>query len=100
MESSKKELSEIELIDQIIYRLKNLKASIIKKNRLSEKAYKTNPHNSTYKQIEKTTNNLTWQCMEVEKQRLGIARLFEKSSLDVETGPTEFKPTGWHNYKV
>lgn len=92
-------MKEIELIDLMIDRLKSLKSSIKKKDKISDKAFNMNPQNSTPRQIQKASTDLNWQCMEVDKGKTEIARIFKGSCLDVDTGEKEYNPSGFHKYK-
>lgn len=53
----------------------------------------------TIKKRNKASTNLNWHCMEIEKVRVEIARLFNGSEFDVETGEKTYNPSGWHEYK-
>jgi len=94
-----KEKSELEQIDIMIAKLKEVKASIKKRDKLSDKAFNMNHTTHTIKQIQNTNTNLNWECMHLDKCKTDFARLFKGSVLDVSTDEKEYNPTGFHKYK-
>jgi len=93
-------MSEIELIDNMILRLKALKSAIKQKEKLSNKLFEMNHSNSTEKQIKKMSTDLNWNSMAIEKAKTEFARIFKNSFLDVDTGEKEYKPSSFQNYRV
>ncbi len=94
-----KEKSELEQIDIMIAKLKEVKASIKKRDKLSDKAFNMNHATHTIKQIQNTNTSLNWECMHLDKCKTDFARLFKGSVLDVSTDEKEYNPTGFHKYK-
>jgi len=94
-----KEKSELEQIDIMIAKLKEVKASIKKRDKLSDKAFNMNHTTHTIKQIQNTNTSLNWECMHLDKCKTDFARLFKGSVLDVSTDEKEYNPTGFHKYK-
>lgn len=91
--------AEIEQIDKIILALKVLKSDILKTEKLSEKAFNTCIQNSSMRQIEKANNDLNWQCMYLDKQRVRVSKLIQESELLVSIESKEYNPSGFHKYK-
>ena len=85
-------------IDALIEALKRLKREASKRDKLSAKQSSYTLENSTDRQRGKARENLNWQCMEVEKRKIDVARLFKGSSCDVSTDRTYFNPSGHHEY--
>lgn len=91
--------TEIEQIDEIILALKVLKSDILKTEKLSEKAFNTSTQNSSMRAIEKVNNDLNWQCMYLDKQRVRVSKLIQESELLVSIESKEYNPSGFHKYK-
>jgi len=83
----------------MIAALKKAKAAIIKKEKISKKQSSFTLKNSTDRQRGKARENLNWQCMEVEKKKIDVARAFKGSCCDVGTETKYFKPSGFHEYQ-
>ena len=98
-EVERKEKSELEQIDIMIAKLKEIKASIKKRDKLSDKAFNMNHITHSIKAIQKTNTNLNWECMHLDKCKTGFARLFKGSLFDVSTDEKEYNPSGFHKYK-
>ena len=94
-----KEKSELEQIDIMIAKLKEVKASIKKRDKLSDKAFNMNHTTHRVSQMQKISTNLNWECMHLDKCKTDFARLFKGSVLDVSTDEKEYNPTGFHKYK-
>ena len=92
-------MEEIEFIEEMIVKLRGLKASIKKKDKMSQKAFEMNLASYTQNQIQKASTNLDWECMNLDKERTFFARSFKGSTLDVDTGEKIYKPSGFHTYK-
>jgi len=92
-------MEEIEFIEGMLVKLRGLKASIKKKDKLSQKAFDMDLASHTPNQIEKASVNLNWECMNLDKERTRFARAFKGSTLDVDTGEKIYKPSGFHTYK-
>jgi|AntAceMinimDraft_16_1070373.scaffolds.fasta_scaffold100262_2 hypothetical protein len=86
-------------IKDLIEALKRLEREGAKRDKMSAKQSAHTLDNSTDRQRGKLRENLNWQCMEVEKRRIDVARLFKGSSCDVESGLTYFNPSGFHEYQ-
>ena len=89
-------MTQIQEIDGLIARLKTLKSSIKKKDRLSERAMNADSRSRGY---QKLSTDLNWQCMNIEKETTDFARAFEASSLNVDTDEKTYRPSGFHEYK-
>lgn len=92
-------MEDIKLIENMINHLRTLKSDIQKKEKLSTKLRDTQLCDVSPKRIEKMNTDLNWQCMNIDKKKTDIARLFKGSMLDVSTDEKEYNPSGWHNYK-
>ena len=92
-------MNDLELIDQLISRLRILKSTIKRKNKLSEKSINLTPANATQKRIQKVHADLNWECMYVDQRKTDVARLFKNSVLDVHTGEKTYCPSPFHKYK-
>lgn len=88
---------ELEYIDIMIARLKALKSTINKKDKQSDKTFKMSSH--SLKQLQKADVDLSWLCMQVDKEKTDFARAFKGSILDVGTEEKEYRPSGFHTYK-
>ena len=94
---NEKEMTDIEKIDSFIDRLKSIKQSMKKKEKLSDKAF--NLRCGTPRQFQKVNTALNWECMNLDKSITDFAREFKGSLLDVDTGEKTYNPSGFHNYK-
>lgn len=74
-------MKELEIIEQMIYQLKRLKKSIQKRDMLNSTFL--NNTTTTPKQREKINTELTWLCMEIDKEKTNIARTYKGSSIEV-----------------
>jgi hypothetical protein len=92
-------MEESKQIENLLSQLKYIKNTLIKRDKLSDKAFNTNPGTSTPKQIDKANTALNWECMELDKAKTVFARSFKGSCLDVGVGEKEYKPSGFHRYK-
>lgn len=92
-------MPDIEEIEALIVSLKRLKGAVTKRNKLSEKQSLYTLDNSTDRQRGKARTDLDWQCMEVEKKKIDVARLFEGSCCDVGTETKYYTPSGFHEYQ-
>jgi hypothetical protein len=90
---------ETEFIDLMIAKLKSLKSSIKKKNKLSDNLGSAGLNTYTPRRLGNMTADLNWECMNIDKETTGFARAFKGSDLDVCTGEKEYNPSGFHSYK-
>ena len=92
-------MKELALIDSMISQLRTLKSTIQKRDKISEKVRSLTPMNATPKRIQNSTADLNWTCMEVDKLRTDVARLYKGSSLDVGTEEKIYRPSPFHTYR-
>lgn len=92
-------MKQIEEIEKMIALIKEVKSCIVKKDKLSDKAFNLSPRNATPSQIDKATSSLNWSCMELDKAITNFARQFKGSLLDVSTEEKEYNPSSFHKYK-
>lgn len=92
-------MEEQEFIDQMIARLRSVKACMKKREKLSQKALGMNVRDNTPRQIQKANTELNWECMNLDKSIVDFARAYKGSMLDVHTGEREYNPSGFHCYK-
>lgn len=95
MEISKEEQEINVLIDTLKY----LKATIKRKNKISDRLRNFTHSNNTPRQYEKANVDLNWECMELDKIKTDFARFYEKSSIKVGIGEKNYSPSPFHNYK-
>lgn len=93
------EQKEINEIDNLIQSLKYVKSNLLKKNKLSKKAYEMSYTSNTQRSVQKASVNLNWQCMELDKAKTNFARMFKGSLVDVCVEEKEYNPSGFHSYK-
>jgi hypothetical protein len=92
-------MKTLEQIQAMTAALKNLKAAVMKREKLSAKQSSYTLENSTDRQRGKASTDLNWQCMEVEKKKIDVARLFKNGCCDVGTETRHFTPSGFHEYQ-
>lgn len=95
MEITKEEREVNVLIDKLKY----LKHTIKRRNRISERLSNFTHTNNTPRQYEKVNTDLNWECVEVDKIKTDFARLYEVSGIKVGTGEKNYNPSPFHNYK-
>ena len=88
---------EMQIIDKLQFQLKQLKKSLLKREFLNDKFL--NNQGMSEKQIEKMNAELTWLCMNIDKEKTDIARTYKGSEIEVGTEEKEYNPTGFHSYK-
>lgn len=86
-------------IDAMIAALKQTKTAIKKRDKLSEKQSALTLDNSTDRRRGKAREDLNWQCIEVDKRKTDVARLFKGSCCDVGTETKYYRPSGFHEYQ-
>jgi hypothetical protein len=91
-------MTDLNQIEHLLSQLKYIKSTLIKRDKLSDKAFNTSPATSTPKQIDKANTALNWECMELDKAKTSFARSFKGSCLDVGIEAKEYKPSGFHTY--
>lgn len=90
-------MHEIEKIDEVINRLKQLKKEINTKEKLSQKALYCD---GTPRQRMKASTALNWQCMHVDKVRKSVWKSIKEAEfLKVSLEEREYNPSGFHSYK-
>lgn len=89
---------EIEYIDNLIIKLKSLKQSIKKIDKLTEKSMNMNFYDNTKRQRWKINAELDFECINREKIKTDIARLFNNSFLDVWIEKKVYKPNWFQEY--
>ena len=89
---------EIEEVDRLIAGLRTLKSDLKKAERKSEKAFSMNIQDHSPRQMGKASTDLNWQCMEVDKSKTRVARLFDGSCCDVGRGQKDYNPSAFHQY--
>ena len=90
-------MQEIELIEEVISRLRQLKKEIKTKDKLSQNALYCQ---GTPAQRQKASTALNWQCMHLDKTRKEVWRAIKKADfLEVSLEETEYNPSGFHSYK-
>lgn len=93
-------IKEIEQIDKVINQLKLLKKSLLKVEKLSDKAYNTSPSTHTPSQVNKASTALNWECMNLDKQRRRTwISIKEANELEVSLEVRDYNPSSFHHYK-
>ena len=85
--------------DQLIAALKAYKREEAKRNKLSDRFAAMTLVNSTDRARGGLREKLNWQCMEVRKREIDVARLFENGAFDVGTETRTFRPSGFHEFQ-
>jgi hypothetical protein len=93
------QMNDLEQTEALTAALKRLKAAVMKRENLSAKQSSYTLENSTDRQRGKASTDLNWQCMEVEKKKIDVARLFKNGCCDVGTETRHFTPSGFHEYQ-
>lgn len=79
---------------------KEIQKEAKKRDKLSDKAFGMNHHNSTLRQMEKSRGNLIESNRHIERLKLLIAREFKDSQFDIETDERISNTSGFHEYKL
>jgi hypothetical protein len=89
---------EIQKIEIVINQLKNLKSELAITKKKSQKAFECN---GTIRQRDKTTTELNWQCMHLDKCRKSAWKAIVENVdvLEVSLEETEYNPSPFHKYK-
>lgn len=92
---------EIEQIDNVISRLKLLKSSLLKVEKLSDKAYNMSTYTHTAKQINNAAIALNSWCIELDRcRRKAWQAIKEAEELEVSLEvPEEYFASGFHKIK-
>lgn len=90
---------KVKELDNLISALKTLKSNYLKTEKLSNKSLNTNFVNSNQRQISKSSVDLNWQCMHLDKQKKKVWSIILNSDLEVDLEETEYRPSGFHTYK-
>ncbi len=90
---------ELNKINEVQNQLKHLKAELIRTKKLSEKAFQMSM--GTIRATTKTSNNLNWQCMYLDKCRKQTWKTIQaaKDVLQVSLEDCDYNPSGFHSYK-
>lgn len=92
-------MEELNQIENMIEALRRLRASIKKKDKLSEKLFNMDYRNHTPKRIQSVNADLNWECMNIDKEKTNFARIFKGSCIDVGIEEKQYNPSGFHSYK-
>jgi hypothetical protein len=87
---------EINEIENVISSLKLLLREVKKTNKKSEKSFNSN---DTIKQRQKSSVDLNWQCMALDKQRKSTWKTILEADLKVSLDDCEYNPSGFHSYR-
>ncbi|APA83264.1 hypothetical protein [Francisella tularensis] len=93
-------IEQIDVIDNLIKNLKELKKEINKKELLSEKCLATDPFTAGKKKIEKLNTDLNYQCFYIRKRLKSIARAYSNSFLDVGIEKETCRLSAFHEYEI
>lgn len=87
------------MIKKLIDDLKRIKKLEEQKEKTSQKRFDMDHRTHSIRSIEKTTAQLNWLCMELEKAKIDFARLYKWSEYDVWVWEQTFEVSWFHNYK-
>lgn len=91
------DMTELEEIENLLTRLKAVKQSIKKRDRLFDKA--TEWRVRSPRQVQKIDNEFNWEAMRLDQFRTEFARAFRGSTVDVSPKKKEYNPSGFRKYK-
>lgn len=89
---------EIKRIDLLIKLLRDAKKHANSFQKLSEKSLNANPRTHTRTQIQNLSAGLSWAAMNYDKSKVNVAKAFNGSPLDVDTGKQEYSTSPFHKY--
>lgn len=95
----REKLTEVEVVEQMISRLKAVKSHLIKRKAMSEKRANMTHENNSPRQFGKAEADLNWHCMSLDQRIVDVARFYKGSFLDVSTEEREYNPSAFHKYK-
>lgn len=89
-------MKENETISQLISKLKSLKTSISKRDLMSDKLFNLDLKSP---QRQRLNASLDFECINIDKLKTDIARLYKGSDIEVGKEEKQYNPTGFHSYK-
>ena len=91
------ENKDIQHLDNFLIKIKELKSSIKKANKIRDSRI-LYMENADFKKASSLNAKLDFLYMHIDKTKTSIARLFEGSIIDVGTEEKEYNPSPFHSY--